>query len=396
MMRGEDGHTGSRVGVTTNEQGRLSITTAKGITYQNCRLTRAEPDGLSFTHSKGIAKIPFWELPPAFAKEHGYDPKAARHYSSLQAEKRSRYNQLRERPARRDDMPSLGSRGTSGELATTQATRNDGRAAWDRGRQPPTPGRAWESPRTGMEFVWIDALRAWVGKYEVTNGEYERFKTGHCRSVAASFNNNPFFTRSKRHARDFVSYPVASVSFEDAKRFAAWVTSEEHKAGTLPAGHRYRLPSEKEWSTYARCGDGRKYPWGNTWPPPNTWNYGEPGESRGLFGESPDMLLMMGIKDDMPGRRDKYQDSCPVRMSGVNSWGLYGVGGNVSEACATDESGASFGAWRGASFYDRQARALECAWREYDRKLSVVIGQEPVEDSRKEKSTAGFRLLLSP
>ena len=27
-----------------------------------------------------------------------------------------------------------------------------------------------------MEFVWIETISAWVGKYEVTNGEFRRFR----------------------------------------------------------------------------------------------------------------------------------------------------------------------------------------------------------------------------
>ena len=34
----------------------------------------------------------------------------------------------------------------------------------------PQKGQDWKSPSTGVEFVWIDALDMWVGKYEVTSG----------------------------------------------------------------------------------------------------------------------------------------------------------------------------------------------------------------------------------
>lgn len=89
------------VGVTTNENGKLTITTTKGVTYENCKITRAEPDGLSLFHSKGIAKIPFTELPPQFAKRYGYDPKEAYEYSREMAKRRAEFAKEQERAAER-------------------------------------------------------------------------------------------------------------------------------------------------------------------------------------------------------------------------------------------------------------------------------------------------------
>jgi len=77
------------VGVTTNENGKLTITTTKGVTYENCKIKRAEPDGLTVFYSKGIAKIPFPELPPELAQRHGYDPKKAYEYAREAAKRRA-------------------------------------------------------------------------------------------------------------------------------------------------------------------------------------------------------------------------------------------------------------------------------------------------------------------
>ena len=43
----------------------------------------------------------------------------------------------------------------------------------------PVKGQNWTSPSTGMEFVWIEQMGLWVGKFEVTNGEYRRKEPRH-------------------------------------------------------------------------------------------------------------------------------------------------------------------------------------------------------------------------
>ncbi|MEI7948418.1 MAG: TonB family protein, partial [bacterium] len=79
---------------------------------------------------------------------------------------------------------------------------------------------------------------------------------------------------------------------------------------------------------------------------------------------------------------DGYVVTCPVEKSGRNDWGLCGVGGNVWEICAADAAGASFGAWRGASWYRTRLSDLRCACR-----------RVRVESDRDFNS--GFRLVLS-
>ncbi|MBI3987003.1 MAG: SUMF1/EgtB/PvdO family nonheme iron enzyme [Lentisphaerae bacterium] len=221
----------------------------------------------------------------------------------------------------------------------------------------PADNQPWVSPLTGMEFVWISALKMWVGKYEVANGEYRKFKADH--------NSEEF----KGHSLLGDRQPVVMVNFDDAKAFADWLTKRERQARRLPEGYRFRLPSEDEWLTFAQCGDGWEYPWGNTWPPPNDWNYhGQEGA---------------GYWSKIEGHSDGFPVTCPVEKSGKNDWGLYGVGGNVWEVAAKGKDGASFGAWRGASWnYDYQ-RNLRCSYR---------IGHD--ESNRDYDS--GFRLVLSP
>ena len=221
----------------------------------------------------------------------------------------------------------------------------------------PIAGRNWVSPSTDCEFVWIDALKLWVGKYEATNGEYRKMNPRH--------NSKSF----KGYSLNGDRQPVVYVSFDDAKAYAVWLT-ERDKAQL--GGLHYRLPSDEEFMIYAQCGDRREFPWGSNWPPRNgqAGNYcGQ--ETRGIAGSMID------------GYSDAHIVACDVENSWANPWGLYGVGGNVWEACASDATGGAFGAWRGASWVNRKQGFLSCmpgldfvgSYRAYADGFRLVLSQ---------------------
>ena len=204
----------------------------------------------------------------------------------------------------------------------------------------PVLGNDWAIPDIGMEFVWIKALDCWVGKYEVTNGEYRKYKADH--------DSKDYFNGNRQ--------PVVYVNYDNATEYAKWLTERERKA--IPAGYIYRLPTEKEWTTFCQCGDNREYPWGNEWPP----KYGNYGS-------------MVGYYDD-------FFETCPVENSGKNDWGLYGVGGNVWECTIKSSSDLSFDAWRGASWCNDYPGDLRSAYH-------------GVYSALDRGNVIGFRLVLS-
>ena len=195
----------------------------------------------------------------------------------------------------------------------------------------PAKGANWTSPSTKMEFVWVRALGIWVGKYTTTNGEYRRKEPLH--------HSGTFL----KYSLDGDRQPVVMAGFDQARAYAEWLTARDREQGRLPKGYRYRLPTEDEWLAFARCGEAVEYPWGNDLPP-KFGNYrGQEAEGRG---------------DKLANYRDKYPAACNVEQSGRNRWGLYGVGGNVWQACATDRSGVEPGSWRGGSWDSGSPRLL--------------------------------------
>ncbi len=142
------------------------------------------------------------------------------------------------------------------------------------GTSPETPGpgeqartRAWKEPVTGMEFVWVpggcyqlgspagERGRSanergreacvegfWLGKYEVTNRQYQRFRTGHDSGAYLGLPLNA------------PEQPAVNVSWKDAMGFASWLSKE--------SAARFRLPSEAEWEYAARGGAQTSRYWG--------------------------------------------------------------------------------------------------------------------------------------
>jgi formylglycine-generating enzyme required for sulfatase activity len=130
----------------------------------------------------------------------------------------------------------------------------------------------------------------WIGKYEVTQGEF----------MAVLGQNPSHFTGNSNR-------PVEKITFFDASNYCATLTLRERKARRLPAGYEYRLPTEAEWEYAGRAG------------------------STNLFAFGDDA----SIADQYAWTAENCDAGThPVGLKRPNAWGLYDVHGNVWEWCS--------------------------------------------------------------
>ena len=150
-----------------------------------------------------------------------------------------------------------------------------------------------------------------MGKYPVTNAEYEKFiESGGYKDkrfwtesgwqeVGQSY-NEPRFWQDVRFNKP--NQPVIGLSWYECVAYCRWSSSETDQL--------YYLPSEAQWEKGARGVDGRMYPWGNE------------------------------FDANFLNARDGNQKVCattPVGIypQGASPLGLYDCSGNVWEWCST-------------------------------------------------------------
>lgn len=101
--------------------------------------------------------------------------------------------------------------------------------------------------------VWVDPFC--IGKYTVTNHDYDVFLKSSQYPVPSPFRTNSHFEDPLQ--------PVVGTSWFDAQSYCAWLSRL--------SGRIYRLPTEAEWEYAARSGSNKNiYPWGTRnwadWP----------------------------------------------------------------------------------------------------------------------------------
>jgi hypothetical protein len=89
----------------------------------------------------------------------------------------------------------------------------------------------------GMPMVWIPDGGFWAAKYPMVQSEFE---------TVARY--NPSFFRNPNR-------PVETISWDNAMAFCDKLTEYERKAGRLPAGYKYTLPTESQWSAFSADAD---------------------------------------------------------------------------------------------------------------------------------------------
>ncbi|MEK7676535.1 MAG: formylglycine-generating enzyme family protein [Verrucomicrobiota bacterium] len=219
-----------------------------------------------------------------------------------------------------------------------------------------------EGPQTAVTI----SRGFWMGKYEVTQGEY-----------LAVMGKNPSWFNGDRTSEGFEDFgtdpsrPVESVSWYDATNYCAKLTERERAAGQIARNSLYRLPTEAEWEYACRAWTSTRFSYGDDPGYTNLTNYA-------------------WHRDNSGGTTH------PVGRKLPNPWGLYDMHGHVREWCqdwygdypggiAVDPQGPATGSVRVIRgglwpFIDLGCRSAARS-REYpDRRYQIF----------------GFRVLLAP
>jgi formylglycine-generating enzyme required for sulfatase activity len=228
------------------------------------------------------------------------------------------------------------------------------------------PGENFTIPKLELEMLWVEpgtftmgsptteagrigggletehqitlAHGFYLGKYEVTQAQYEAVMTGNANGLNAKPSKWP--NNSNR--------PVEQVSWDEAQIFLTRLNAQQ--SADIPEGWAYVLPTESQWEYACRAGTTTIYSWGNTISASDAnWNHGNDANQTEDVG--------------------KYS---------ANAWGFYDMHGNVWEwvsdwtanypgGALTDPEGPDSGSDRGnrgGGWYDNEA-GLRSAKRGY-------------------------------
>jgi hypothetical protein len=171
-----------------------------------------------------------------------------------------------------------------------------------------------------------DTPDLYVDLYPVTNALYQMYLKDTKAERLPEYWDNPEYNQPEQ--------PVIGVSYEDAVRFASWLSAQ--------LGVVKRLPTEDEWEKAARGGQDVIYPWGDQSP--------TDGERANYSGNG------------------RFRSTSPVGSfeAGKNAYGLYDMAGNVWQWTSTGRAGTGRLIVKGGSWMDGPADLRVSNRREVD------------------------------
>ncbi len=157
-------------------------------------------------------------------------------------------------------------------------------------------GLRWEKPAHSVRLT----KPFWLGRLELTNEPYRHFLS-ESRYDGKARADEDYLRHLSGGASADNDQPIIYVSWQNAMDFCKWLTERELKAGRLPAGYVYRLPTEAEWEYACRAG--------------STGDYAGDLEDLAWFDKN------SGSRSQRGGQRKP------------NAWGFFDLHGNVFEWC---------------------------------------------------------------
>ena len=195
----------------------------------------------------------------------------------------------------------------------------------------------------GMVFVPVPGTKVFFSIWETRVKDFTAFAATHPKLDGTNWNHALYHDVTP--VTPGPDYPVMNVSWNDANAFCAWLTETERKAGKIPTGATYRLPTDAEWSWAVGIGDRETngtpkdknaktegvFPWGTQYPPPaGAGNFADL-TAREHFTNWP----------CIEGYRDGYATAAPVGSFKLNEFGLYDLAGNAAEWVEDSYDGVS-------------------------------------------------------
>jgi formylglycine-generating enzyme required for sulfatase activity len=148
----------------------------------------------------------------------------------------------------------------------------------------------------------------WIGKFEVTQLEAERLKAG-----------------AGRYPFPGKHYPLHMVQQGQTSKLISALNDQERKAGRLPDGWEYALPTEAEWEYACRAGTTTRYAFGDD--ESQLCRHGNYAD-RSLLESDGAMQFADARFSDGFGKA-----LAPIGSYQPNAWGLHDMHGNVAEWC---------------------------------------------------------------